>query len=387
MPQNIRRSDVYTDTYSMQAIKKNARYRRSSSLIGALVCAILFLSVILVSLFFMSRNEAAPSDTPAATPDAENESAYYPYETIPPVTTENTAILETQDLAFIGPPPMLTEPESVLVSIDNTGITRGDLILINKDHPYSFDLPTKQTVFYGNKSPVYTLSGSSISIDAELFPLFDRMLVDFSNATGCKDVLITSGYRTMEDQKSIMASRIASMGEEKARLYVAEPGTSEHHSGLAIDMCIFSDGKQYYFPEHEAGAWIIENAPRYGFILRYTEEMQELTGCAAEPWHYRYIGTPHAQLVTDLGLCYEQYMEYLHGFTWEEERLFVAEDGTTNRGDGFTLPDSGYMIYSVPANAEASKTDIPLPPGYENYEISGDNDIGFIVTVSLSKAS
>ncbi len=385
MPPKTNRNDVYTDTYSMQRVKNNARYRRSASITGALVCVILFLSVILVSLFFISRNDPPPADTSAILSGTESGAVTYPYETIPPVTTENTAILESQDLAFIGPAAILTEPESVTVSVDNTGITRGNLILINKDHPYSFDLPTKQTLFYGNKSPAYILSGSSLSIDKDLFPLFDQMLVDFSTATGCKDVLITSGYRTMEDQKAIMASRIASMGEEKARLYVAEPGTSEHHSGLAIDMCIFSDGKQYYFPEHEAGAWIIENAPSYGFILRYTEEMQELTGCASEPWHYRYIGTPHAQLITDLGLCYEQYMEYIHGFTWKGERLFVAEDGTTNRGSGFTLPDSGYMIYSVPASTESAMTEIPLPPGYENYEISGDNDIGFIVTVSLSR--
>ncbi len=383
MPQKTNRTDIYTDTYSMSEIKNNARYRRSSSITGALICAILFLSVVLVSLFFISRNDTTPSLTPSSS-TAEGADSIYPYETIADPPAENTVVTAVQDLAFVGPATILTEPESVTVSVSNAEITRGNLILINKDHPYSFDLPTKQTVFYGNKSPVYILSGSTISIDKELFPLFDRMLVDFSTATGCRDILITSGYRTMEDQRSIMASRIASMGEEEAKLYVAEPGTSEHHSGLAIDMCIFVDGKQYYFPEYEAGAWIIENAPKYGFILRYTEEMQELTGCAAEPWHYRYIGTPHAQLVTDLGLCYEQYIEYIHGFTWKGERLFVAEDGTTNRGSGFILPDSGYMIYSVPASTESAATDIPLPPGYENYEISGDNDVGFIVTVSLS---
>lgn len=372
------------EQYNLPEVKNNARYRRTAGTTGALIAAVLFLSVILVSLFFISQSERPPliPDTPVV---SSTDEVLYPYETIPPLTTECTIVTEPTDLSFIGPPPALTEPKSVTVSIDNAKITRGNLILVNKQNPYSFDIPEKQTVFYGNKSPVYSLSGSSISIASEIFSIFDGMLVDFSEATGCKDVLITSGYRTYKDQESIMASRIATMGEEKAKLYVAEPGTSEHHSGLAIDMCIFVDGKQYYFPEYEAGAWIIENAPRYGFILRYTEEMQELTGCAAEPWHYRYIGTPHAQLLTDLGLCYEQYIDYIHTFTWGGDRLLIATDGTTSRTDGFTLPDDGYMVYYVEKDPIAPTTNIPIPEGYTEYEISGDNQNGFIVTVSLSR--
>lgn len=385
---NRQRPPAYNDTdlyrgLGMSSVKRNARYRRSASITGALLCAVLFLAVILVALIAISKNdiEPAPNDTLSG---PASEQIVYPYETIPADPPANPIVTEATDLSFIGPPAVLTEPESVTVTVSNEDIARGDLILVNGEHAYRFPEGEKQTVFYGNKSPAYVLNGVSLSIDSDLFPIFDKMLVDFSEATGCKEVLITSGYRTYADQEKIMASRVASMGAEKAAMYVAEPGHSEHHSGLAIDMVIFTGGQQYYFPDHKDGAWIIENAPDYGFILRYTEEMAELTGCAAEPWHYRYVGTPHARLITDMGLCYEQYVEYLHGFTWAGTRLFIAEDGTTTTGDGFTLPDGGYMVYYVPATADAAETEIPLPPGYENYEISGDNVNGFFVTVILT---
>lgn len=378
----VRESSNLYQGLGMSSVKRNARYRRSASVTGALLCAVLFLAVILVALIVMSQNDTEPAPNGILAGPA-SEPITYPYETIPADPPAETFVTEATDLSFIGPPALLTEPVSVTVTVPNTEIARGDLILVNYEHAYQFPDGEKQTVFYGNKSPAYMLNGISLSIDSDLFPLFDQMLVDFSEATGCKEILITSGYRTYEDQQAIMTSRIVSMGEEKAKMYVAEPGHSEHHSGLAVDMVIFTGGRQYYFPEHEAGAWIIENAPDYGFILRYTEEMAELTGCAEEPWHYRYVGTPHARLITDMGLCYEQYVEYLYGFTWAGERLYIAPDGSNSTGDGFTLPEDGYMVYYVPAD-DGAETEIPLPPGYENYEISGDNVNGFFVTVALS---
>lgn len=378
----VRESSNLYQGLGMSSVKRNARYRRSASVTGALLCAVLFLAVILVALIVMSQNDTEPTPNGILAGPA-SEPITYPYETIPADPPAEMFVTEATELSFIGPPAILTEPVSVTVTVSNDDIARGDLILVNYEHAYQFPDGEKQTVFYGNKSPAYMLNGISLSIDSDLFPLFDKMLVDFSEATGCKEILITSGYRTYEDQQAIMTSRIASMGEEKAKMYVAEPGHSEHHSGLAVDMVIFTGGRQYYFPEHEAGAWIIENAPNYGFILRYTEEMAELTGCAAEPWHYRYVGTPHARLITGMGLCYEQYVEYLYGFTWAGERLYIAPDGSNSTGDGFTLPEDGYMVYYVPAD-DGAETEIPLPPGYENYEISGDNVNGFFVTVALS---
>lgn len=356
------------------ARRRSYRRRPASSLIGTLLCALLFFAVILVSLFVIS------STRNTSLPDADS----VPYETFSPEdTTANDIHTQAPDSAAAGPPAPLYTPESVSVTVSNTSVHEGNLILVNADYPFVFPDSQPQTVLYGNKSPVYMLSTADISLNSSLFPIFDGMLLDFSNATGCREVLVTSGFRTYAFQEDLFNSRVASQGEEYASLYVARPGHSEHHAGLAIDMVIFANGQQYYFPDYEEAQWLIEHAPEYGFILRYTEEKQNITQCAAEPWHYRYVGTPHAQLVTALGLCFEEYHSYLRDFRWDGDRLYISADGTTTEIiDGFTLPSDGYMVYYVPADSSSDTTEIPLPPDLP-YEISGDNINGFLVTVTL----
>lgn len=337
------------------------RRRRPAPLTGAFLCALVFFLVILLCILVISQSRR----TPAAAEDSDALSGS--------AETVLTGVTE----------PPVTEPviPCRTVSVPASAVSEGDLILINPDHPYVFPASQPQTVLYGNKSPVYVLSTAAISLNTSLFPIFDGMLVDFSNATGCKDVLVTSGYRTYEFQAELYEARVKSQGAEQAALYVAEAGYSEHHAGLAIDMVIYANGKQYYSPDYEQAAWLVEHAPDYGFILRYTEEKQPITRCAPEPWHYRYVGTPHARIITALGYCFEEYHEYLHAYTWEGERLLADAAGNLAATDGTSLPASGYMIYYVPAAAEGD-TEIPLPPDKE-YEISGDNDAGFIVTVKL----
>ena len=360
--------------YNTRAANKQ---KQSSSVTGALLCIILFLTAILVSLIVISaRNNSDQPETPSD-PNAPLD----PSITLPAVTPNVDVLTETYDMAFIGPPAPITEPDSVIVEKDNREIHTGNLILLNKSHPFDFEFEQPQTNLFNNKGRVYQLSTISITLNTDLVPIFDSFLEDFAQATGCKKVLVTSGFRSYQTQKELYEYRVKTQGEEKAKLYVALPGTSEHHAGLAIDMVIFTDGRQYYFPEYEDAAWLIDNAPDYGFFLRYTEKMQEITGCAAEPWHYRYVGAPHARLITDMDISFEEYHEYLHTFTWNTERLLILEDGTTDVTDGFRLPETGHMVYYVPA-AEGDVTYIPVPPDYD-YEISGDNYSGFIVTVEL----
>lgn len=358
------------------------RRRRAPAAAGALVYAVLFLMVILVCLFVIVQSRRTDGEP--------EETRYVPIETTAPGTdtesdggtiVETTAPIENDDPAFIGPPSTIRKPEAENVTVENTQIAVGDLILVNYEHPYVFPDSQPQTKLYGNKSSVYMLSRADISLNTSLFPIFDKMIVDFFTATGCSELLVTSGYRTYDFQSELYESRVASQGEEMAALYVAKPGYSEHHAGLAIDMVIFSGGQQYYFPEFDKAAWIIENAPDYGFILRYTEENQEITHCAPEPWHYRYVGTPHARLITDLNLSFEEYHDLLHSYTRDGTRLLIAADGTTSETDGLDLPSEGYMIYYVPAS-DGDTTDVPVPPDTA-YEISGDNESGFLVTVRL----
>ena len=372
------------------------RHRKAPAVAGTLIYAVLFLLVILVCMMVIiqsRREERAAAEaldtryvsfTDAVLPDTDRDpitpsTPDKPAQTAAPVTND--------DPNFIGPPSTIPKAPREDITVANTQIAVGNLILVNYEHPYVFPESQPQTVLYGNRAKgkdgksLYMLNLANISLNTTLFPIFDGMLADFANTTGCREVLITSGYRTYADQEKIFTDRVASQGEEMARLYVAMPGYSEHHAGLAVDMVIYTGGQQYYFPDYEQAAWIVQNAPAYGFILRYTEANQAITHCAPEPWHYRYVGTPHAALITSMGISFEEYHDYLRTFTWDGVRLLIAEDGSVSETDGFDLPASGHMVYYVPA-LEGESTPVPVPPDMA-YEISGNNSDGFIVTVDL----
>ena len=90
---------------------------------------------------------------------------------------------------------------------------------------------------------------------------------------------------------------------------MAAPGTSEHQIGLALDLVSESyqilDEKQAETPEQQ---WLMAHSWEYGFILRYTEEKQAITGIVDEPWHFRYVGTEVSLDMKDSGLCLEEYL-------------------------------------------------------------------------------
>ena len=106
------------------------------------------------------------------------------------------------------------------------------------------------------------------------------------------DIDIMSGYRTYHYQEKIYHKLINEKGFNYTFRHIAPPGASEHQTGLAIDICIYRNGKCYI--EHEISnfkeiIWLHNNAHRYGFILRYPEGKEEITGYNYEPWHFRYV--------------------------------------------------------------------------------------------------
>jgi len=141
-------------------------------------------------------------------------------------------------------------------------------------------------------------------ISAECYDALVKMMDDCI-AAGNK-CSVSSGYRTYDDQVSILNSRIKDYmedglsqrsAEKKALKSVALPGHSEHHLGLAAD--INGTGS------HE---WLAEHCWEYGFILRYTAEKEAITGIIDEPWHFRYVGTEVSMDIKDTGLCLEEYL-------------------------------------------------------------------------------
>lgn len=122
-----------------------------------------------------------------------------------------------------------------------------------------------------------------------------------------------SGYRSYELQEDLYTGYVSREGKAKADTYSARPGSSEHHTGLAID--VSKDGTlEKTFENTKEFKWLDENAHKYGFILRYPKDKTYITGYDYEPWHYRYVGIEVATLIKNENITYEEYAVKYLGF-------------------------------------------------------------------------
>ena len=92
---------------------------------------------------------------------------------------------------------------------------------------------------------------------------------------------------------------------------MADPGTSEHHSGLAFDLNATDTDEAFAYTAQYA--WLYNHCWEYGFIIRYTDEKEDITGFLGEEWHYRYVGKAHAQKIHELNICLEEYLDLISG--------------------------------------------------------------------------
>jgi hypothetical protein len=150
---------------------------------------------------------------------------------------------------------------------------------------------------------------------AEIQPELKDM---FTAAKAAKnDLIVTSAYRSAADQKKLVAESIAKSGAAYTEKYVNQAGHSEHQLGLAVDLSSFDKDCKANFArcslKKETAAWLANNSYKYGFILRYPEGKEDLTGIEAESWHFRYVGKDMAKLVRDSGLTFDEIYKKISG--------------------------------------------------------------------------
>ncbi|WP_426347947.1 M15 family metallopeptidase [Alloiococcus sp. CFN-8] len=122
-------------------------------------------------------------------------------------------------------------------------------------------------------------------------------------------LLANSGYRSYSIQKNLYERNLRIKGRAHTEKYSAQPGASEHQTGLAMD--IVAENYQSLdegFENTEAFKWLSENAYKYGYILRYLEGKEDITGYGYEPWHYRYVGQPYSEYITRNNLTFEEFL-------------------------------------------------------------------------------
>ena len=125
------------------------------------------------------------------------------------------------------------------------------------------------------------------------------------------NLYFNSGYRSYKYQEKIFNVRVKNYGLDEAQKVIAIPGQSEHQTGLAFDVTCksmeYGLGKE--FENTDEFKWLINNCYKYGFILRYKKDKENITGYIYEPWHYRYIGDEKiAKDIMEKNIVFEEYL-------------------------------------------------------------------------------
>lgn len=232
-----------------------------------------------------------PTITPTNTPEPTKSPTVAPTQTATPTPTQAPTIAPT-------PTPISTYSTYV-----DSAEADWKLILVNSENPLPDDFSVELSK-YGDKY-----------VDSRILDAVTQ-LMKAAKQDGMT-LWIASGYRSVTTQENVLSKAITNRmnnygmsydeAEANALLTIAQPGCSEHHTGLAIDFNYvtqsFKDTKEY--------VWLHENAEDYGFILRYPADKTDITNINYEPWHYRYVGVEAAKEINALGMCLEEYIEYI----------------------------------------------------------------------------
>jgi len=191
---------------------------------------------------------------------------------------------------------------------------QGDLlILVNWEHPVPYDKPENLVSLRVALGDAARLQSPDGSIDAEAGEAARQML-EAADEEGLGPYLVTTAYRSVSYQDTLYSARLAEDPDYGSDPYknpvkVLPGRCSEHTTGLAIDILSVSYRESDAgFADTPEGEWLMGNAHRFGFILRYPADKEHITGVIFEPWHYRYVGLDAAKEIHEAGQCLEEYL-------------------------------------------------------------------------------
>ncbi len=238
-------------------------------------------------------------------------------------------------------------------------IGKGSLILVNAAHPLGKAGRCRRT-FVDENYPEIFLNIKAVTC-----------LKGIIEEIKCKDAIIpVSGFRSRAEQEQIFRDSLRNNGIKFTKRFVALPDCSEHQTGLAVDLGLNQEEIDFIrpdFPYEGVCGQFREKAPKYGFIERYAADKEEITGISHEPWHFRYVGYPHSEIMTQNNLCLEEYIEYLKNFPYKGSHLWND--------------NSGKAVEIFYVSEETGKTGTVKLPEHAIADVSGNNVDGWIVTV------
>ncbi len=238
-------------------------------------------------------------------------------------------------------------------------IYAGNLIVVNARHPYREGI--KQRVL----SPV-NAETSSILLENHVIKLLSSLM---DRLNGWKEIAAVSGWRSVREQQEIYAHSLKENGKDYTEKFVALPGFSEHQTGLAIDLALKQEHIDFICPEFPyTGVCqsFRQTAISYGFIERYPQGKESITGISHEPWHFRYVGAPHAEIMKNHGFVLEEYVLFLKSHPYGEAPYLYRKD------------DMCVYVSYLKAN-KITDTHFEIDDDVP-YSVSGNNIDGFIIT-------
>ena len=182
-------------------------------------------------------------------------------------------------------------------------------VLINKDNLLPSDYYPKSLIITdNNENNFHNYKNANLKpmVRADIYPYIQRMISD-AEKSGIY-FIVDSGYRSYFYQKVILEELVKKEGNI-AYQKVAKPGSSEHQTGLAIDIAYYKNGvySDDVKEDDDEAIWLANNSYKYGFILRYPKGKEDITGYQYEPWHFRFVGLDLAKKLYDEGITLEEY--------------------------------------------------------------------------------
>lgn len=247
-----------------------------------ILCVLMaFESAVFVNAGFQAGTSVSGADLPTEEPDSSSNP-------IQPIFPDNPS-------------------DSSIAQATAKAEERGLLLLVNKTHPidsgYQPEDLASVLYFAENRSK------ETRYLRAEAAEKFHELVEAASLES--HTIVMTTAYRSYGFQQILWDNYVAKEGEEAATRYSAKPGESEHQTGLAVDVTSPSVSYELTteFGDTEEGIWLAEHAHRFGFILRYPQGKEAVTGYQYEPWHLRYVGDEVATYLYQEDLTLEEFLE------------------------------------------------------------------------------
>lgn len=221
------------------------------------------------------------------------------------ITSSNVSDVSSDEPASSESDP--NEPEYVTIGEYTLDADFSSLLLVNGENPLPDNYDTEVRASLVEIDPQYRNNNYVTQIHEDVYPYITAM-VDTAQKEGV-DLRVWSPFRSYAIQNDLFRKQVARVGgdETKAATVVARPGTSEHNTGLCADFNMASDA----FENTEMYRWMTENAENFGFVMRYREDKQPITGVIHESWHWRFVGINTAKEMNRLDMCLEEYLDYL----------------------------------------------------------------------------